>query len=77
MFKTAFLKFVFVFLFLHGMIAYISQIGSGLGNSEDEQQWNTLFENFMKETNTQEKIKLMYALATTPNTTLLQRFELC
>ncbi|KAK3929260.1 Glutamyl aminopeptidase [Frankliniella fusca] len=46
----------------------------GLGNSNDENDWNLLLEKFEKETNTQEKVKLMFALATTPDKSLLNKY---
>lgn len=47
----------------------------GLGNSESEELWNVLFESkFKKETNTQERLKLMAALAATPNVTILAKY---
>ncbi|XP_034256819.1 glutamyl aminopeptidase-like isoform X2 [Thrips palmi] len=47
----------------------------GLGASDNVDQWNNLFETkFKKETNTQERAKLMAALAATPNVESLKKY---
>ncbi|XP_052129987.1 glutamyl aminopeptidase [Frankliniella occidentalis] len=46
----------------------------GLGNSEDTNDWELLLQKFKDEKNTQEKVKLMFALATTANESLLAKY---
>lgn len=44
-----------------------------MANTTDEATWDRVFQKYLTVVNTQDKAKIMYSLAKTPNTELLKK----